>query len=148
MDATCIKYEIRNAYRVLVGRLKIHIGLVKLIAATLQVVKDVEAIFYCSLRMYFVMFKGKCSLSETYICKSENAIFMRARWSIAVFRSLCRVYLSSSCASLSCFFSAMSLEIFSYSCITMLNTTCRNISKWQGNGWANNSYFFKPCFQS
>ena len=63
MGAACNKYEVRNAYRVLVGRLKmIRLGLVRLITATLQVVKYVEAIFYCSVRMYFVMFKGKCSL--------------------------------------------------------------------------------------
>ena len=62
MGTACNKYEIRNAYKVLVGRLKIHIGLVKLITANLQIVKYVEAIFYCSVRMHFVMFKGKFSL--------------------------------------------------------------------------------------
>lgn len=42
---------------------KIHIGLVKVITATLQVVKYVYiAVFYFSIRMHFVMFKGKCSL--------------------------------------------------------------------------------------
>jgi hypothetical protein len=42
---------------------KIHIGLVKVITTTLQVVKYAYiAVFYFSIRMYFVILKGKCSL--------------------------------------------------------------------------------------
>lgn len=108
---------------------KIQIGLVKVITATLQVVKCMEVVFYFFVRMHSIMFKGKYSLQETYLCKSENAISMLARWPIAVSRSLSTVDLSCSCACLSCSFSATSLEIvFSYSSMMMLNTTCKKVS--------------------
>jgi len=75
MGTECNKYGIRNAYRALVGRLKNHTGLVKLITATLQVVKYVETIFYFSVRIHFVLFKGKCSLYEL-TCVSQKMLFL------------------------------------------------------------------------
>jgi len=60
MGTVCNKYEIRNVYRVLDGRQDPY-WTWESDHSKLQVVKYI-GVFYFSIRMHFVMFKGKCSL--------------------------------------------------------------------------------------